>query len=190
MSCDSHVNHTNLYLILLPGLFMKRFNYYLLVYSFLFLPNLSIAKEKRQIGWVEEVRIFPGELQFKAKIDTGAYNSSINARNIEEFERKGETWIRFEVINKNNISSTIELPLVKEVTIKKHFGKKQKRYAVMLGVCLGKTYKETQVSLVDREGFLYAMLIGRNFLRGDFVIDPSSTFTASPRCSVPEPENE
>lgn len=169
---------------------MKQSNYYLLVYFLLFFPNPLIAKEKRQVGWVENVRVFPGELQFKAKIDTGAYNSSVNARNIEEFEREGESWVRFDIVNKNNMSSTIELPLIREVTIKRHFGEKQKRYAVMLGVCLGKTYKETQVSLVDREGFLYAMLIGRNFLRGDFVIDPSSSFTTSPGCTTPEPDNE
>jgi hypothetical protein len=164
---------------------MRQFNYYLLVYFILFFPYQADAKEKKHIGWIENVKVFPSELQFKAKIDTGAYNSSINAKNIAEFDRDGETWVRFDVVNRNNISSTIELPLIKKVTIKRHFGKKQRRYAVMMGVCLGKTYKETQVSLVDREGFLYAMLIGRNYLRGDFVIDPAEQFTTSPRCSVP-----
>ncbi len=175
---------------LLPGLSMKRFNYYFFISFSLFTPYQSVAKEIKRIGWVESVRIFPSELQFKAKIDTGAYNSSINAKNIVEFEREGETWVRFDVVNKNHISATIELPLIKEVAIRRHFGKKQRRYAVMLGVCLGKTYKETQVSLVDRKGFLYAMLIGRNFIKGDFVIDPAGQFTVSPRCSMPEPEDE
>jgi hypothetical protein len=174
----------------MSGVSMKRFNYYFFLSFFILVPYQSVAKEKKHIGWVENVRIFPGELQFKAKMDTGAYNSSINAKNIIEFEREGETWIRFDIVNKNQVSATIELPLVKEVTIKKHFGEKQRRYAVILGVCLGKTYKETQVSLVDREGFLYAMLIGRNFLRGDFVVDPAEQFTASPRCSMPDKENE
>lgn len=174
---------------LLPGLSMKRLNYYLYISLFLFAPCQSDAKEIKRIGWVENVRIFPGELQFKAKIDTGAYNSSINAKNITEFEREGETWVRFDVVNKNKISATIELPLIKEVTIKRYFGKKHRRYAVMLGVCLGKIYKETQVSLVDRKGFLYAMLIGRNFLKGDFVINPADKFTVSPRCSMPDPED-
>lgn len=169
---------------------MKRTEFYLLTSIFLFTPYQSVAKEINRIGWIENVKIFPGELQFKAKIDTGAYNSSINARNIVEFEKEGETWVRFDAVNKNNISATIELPLVKEVSIKRHFGKKQRRYAVILGVCLGKIYKETQVSLVDRKGFLYAMLIGRNFLKGNFVIDPADQFTVSPGCYKPGQNDE
>lgn len=165
---------------------LNRFFYSIFLSFLLIVPFQSVAKEKKDIGWVENVRIFPSELQFKAKMDTGAYNSSINAKNIEEFERDGETWVRFNVVNKNKFSTTLELPVVKEVTIKQHFGERQKRYAVMLGICLGKTYKETQVSLVDREGFLYAMLIGRNFLRGNFVIDPAEQYTSSPRCQMPD----
>ena len=175
---------------LLPDLSMKRFNYFFYLAFFLCSPNQLVAKELKHIGWIENVTVSPGELQFKAKIDTGAYNSSINAKNIVEFEREGETWVRFDIVNKNQLSATIELPLIKEVTIKRHFGKKQRRYAVMLGVCLGKIYKETQVSLVDRQGFLYKMLIGRNFLKGDFIIDPASQFTVSPGCSMPDPEDE
>ena len=169
---------------------MNPAKYYLLISIFLFTPYQSVAKELSRIGWVENVKIFPSELQFKAKVDTGAYNSSINAKNIVEFERGGEAWVRFDVVNKNQISANIELPLVKEVVIKKHFGKKQRRYAVMLGVCLGTTYKETQVSLVDRKGFLYAMLIGRNFLKGSFVIDPADQFTVSPKCFIPDMKDE
>jgi hypothetical protein len=172
--------------LILSSLTMKRFGCYFFLLFFLIVSSQSVAKEKKHIGWVENVRIFPSELQFKAKMDTGAYNSSINAKNIEEFERDGENWVRFDVLNKNKVSTTLELPVVKEVTIKQHFGERQKRYAVKLGVCLGKTYKETQVSLVDREGFLYAMLIGRNFLRGNFVVDPAEQFTSSPRCQVPD----
>lgn len=169
---------------------MKHFYYYFFIPLVLLAPFQGYAKEKKRIGWIENVKIYPGELQFKAKLDTGAYNSSINAKNIVEFERDGEVWVRFDAVNKNRISTTIELPVVKEVVVKRHFGEKQKRYAVMLGVCLGKTYKETQVSLIDRDGFLYAMLIGRNFLKGDFMIDPDDKYTTSPKCSMPDPDNE
>ena len=175
---------------LLPGLSMKWLKYFFYISFILFAPYQSVAEEINRIGWIENVRVFPGELQFKAKIDTGAYNSSINAKNIIEFEKEGEAWVRFDIVNRNKVSTTIELPLIKEVSIKRHFGKTQRRYAVMLGVCLGKTYKKTQVSLVDRQGFLYAMLIGRSFLKGDFMIDPARQFTVSPRCPMADPENE
>ena len=54
---------------------------------------------------------------------------------------------------------------------------------VMLGICLGKVYKETEVTLVDRKGFLYAMLIGRSFLKNLFIVDTAQQFTVKPTCT-------
>lgn len=150
------------------------------------MPEHAAAKTRKVVGWVEKVKVYPGALEFKAKIDTGALTSSINAKNIIEFERDGETWVRFDVVNRNDMSMTIELPLAREVKIKRHFGKKQKRYVVRLAICLDGLYKKTEVSLVDRQGFVYAMLIGRSFLKKNFIIDPAATFTSSPECQVPE----
>lgn len=159
---------------------------YIFILLFIFSPIFVQASDKTVIGWVEKVRVYPGDIEFKAKMDTGALTSSINAKNITEFEKDGEVWVRFEIVNKNDVSSTIELPVVREATIKRHFGKKQKRHVVVLGLCLGKTYKETEVTLVDRHGFIYAMLIGRRFLKNDFILDPSEQFTSSPKCRLPE----
>ena len=141
-----------------------------------------MAKDKKLIGWVEKVKVYPGELEYKAKIDTGARTPSINARNIIEFERDGQTWVRFDLASKNKARATLELPLVRQATIKRHFGKQQHRYVVMLGICLGGIYRETQVTLVDRTGFLYDLLLGRSFLKGEFIIDPSESFTSAPNC--------
>ena len=166
---------------------MQRFrSYYHFILFLIFVPIHAGAIDKKTIGWIEKVRVYPGDIEFKAKLDTGALTSSINAKNIIEFDREGEPWVRFDIVNKNDISSTLELPLVREATIKRHFGKKQKRYVVVLGICMGKVYKETQVNLVDRHGFLYAMLIGRKYLKQDFIIDPSEQFTTSPKCRAPE----
>lgn len=148
------------------------------------------AKDKKHIGWIEKAMVYPGELSFTAKMDTGARTSSINAQNIAEFEHNGQPWVRFEIVNNKQASSTIELPLVREATIKRHFGKKQHRYVVMLGICLGKVYKEAEVTLVDRKGFLYAMLIGRSFLKNDFVVDTAQQFTVKPVCRKPEQKDE
>jgi Uncharacterized protein conserved in archaea len=151
----------------------------------LFSPIQQIyGKEKKLIGWVEKVRIYPSEMVFNAKIDTGARNSSINAQNIIEFERDDQTWVRFDVINKDKVRMTLELPLVREAKIKRHFGKSQQRHVVVMGVCLGPVYKQTEVTLIDREGFLYGMLIGRSFLKNRFIVNPSETFTTAPACKT------
>ena len=48
---------------------------------------------------MEHVYISPPGILLTARIDTGATTSSIDARNIEPFERDGKRWVRFEVIN-------------------------------------------------------------------------------------------
>ena len=52
------------------------------------------------IGGVESVYIPPFEIPFQARIDTGAATSSIDAQNITPFERDGEKWISFDIVNK------------------------------------------------------------------------------------------
>jgi hypothetical protein len=46
---------------------------------------------------VERVSIFPGNLKIKVKLDTGVRNSSLNATDIDEFERNGAKWVRFDM---------------------------------------------------------------------------------------------
>ena len=146
------------------------------------LPVGVQAELPARVGWVEMVRINPGKMLFVAKLDTGSKSASINAHNIEYFDRDGQPWVRFEVINRLKRSLTLELPQVREITIKEHEGDKEKRPVVMLGICMGNTYTETPVSLVDRTGFLYPLLVGRNYLGGHFAVDPARKFTTKPAC--------
>jgi hypothetical protein len=134
------------------------------------------------VGWIETVRVYPAELLFLAKFDTGARTTSINAQNIEEFAKDGVPWVRFDIVNRNQDRVTLELPRAGEVIIKEHGGRKVQRPVVTLGICVRHIYKETEVSLVDREGFLYPLLIGRKYMKKDFLVDPSSTKDGRPRC--------
>lgn len=136
----------------------------------------------KRIGWVEMSRIHPGNMMFATKLDTGARSSSINAHDIEHFEKDGETWVRFQVKNRKGKMLTLERPLVRDVTIKRHGGKTEERPVVMLGICIGTTYVESEVSLRDRTGFLYPLLAGRTFMAGNFAIDPERKFTVDPEC--------
>ncbi len=140
-------------------------------------PALPIA------GWVERVKIYPGEMILEAKLDTGAKHASINARDIETFERKGEEWVRFRIVNRDGNNLVLERPLVRETKIQRHFGKRQRRPVVKLGICVGDLYREVQVNLVNRSGFIYPMLVGRMFMRKQLLVDPALRYTAAPRCA-------
>ncbi len=135
------------------------------------------------VGWVERVKIYPGEMILKAKLDTGAKTASINARDIETFERKGEDWVRFRIVNRDGNNLVLERPLVRETRIQRHFGKRQRRPVVKLGICVGDLYREVQVNLVNRKGFIYPMLIGRMFMKKQLLVDPSLRYTVAPKCA-------
>lgn len=147
----------------------------------LVLPGLASAKEV--VGFVEKVTLYPGGLQVKAKVDTGAFSTSLHCTTCDKtFKRDGQDWVRFTVTNWRGESVEIERPVVGRTTITRHFGTSQERLVITLPVCLDGVIKQKKVNVVDRTGFNYQMLIGRNFLRGDFLVDPGEKYLASKSC--------
>jgi hypothetical protein len=138
--------------------------------------------EKQVVGWVENVTVFPGNLAIKAKLDTGAENSSLHATHIFEFKRNGYDWVRFELTDSQRRTENFETKVIRKTKIKRQGSESQQRRVVRLGVCLGTVYKEVEVNLVDRSKFDYKMLIGRSFLEGSFIVDSEQTFTVKQKC--------
>lgn len=145
-------------------------------------PLSAVPQEKQIVGWIEYVSLYPGNLKIKAKLDTGARNSSLNATAIEKFNRNGETWVRFNIVNWKGRIETFEAKIIRVAKIKQHNSESEKRPVIQLGICLGQVLKEVEVNLVDRSNFIYQMLIGRSFLKELFIIDPSLKFTVKPNC--------
>ena len=139
---------------------------------------------KELLGWVEWVAFAKPSLKLKAKLDSGATTSSLNAVNLKSFEKDGEEWVSFDVLNSQDQTKMIrmEAPVVRHARIRRHHGKTQERPVVKLGMCLGSVYRERQFTLVDRSNFSYQVLIGRNFMRGYVVIDVDESFTRDPAC--------
>jgi hypothetical protein len=150
------------------------------------MASLSFADGKELVGRVEKVRIYPGNLLVEARIDTGAELSSLDCDRVSFFNRNGEDWVRFVVYTVDGRPTFMERKVVRLVKIKRDFGEVQERIVVRLGVCLGSTYKETEVDLADRTGLTYPMLVGREFLEGNFLVDPSLRYKTEPRCKVPK----
>jgi len=140
------------------------------------------ARDKEVLGLVEKASIHPGDVTVRAKVDTGAKTTSLHCDCIHPFERDGEQWVSVKVEDQSGKVVTIERKVARTTRIKRHSGESQQRYVIKLGVCVGTVYKEVDVNIVDRTGFNYPMLIGRNFLTGDFVVDPELHYTHKPRC--------
>ncbi len=135
-------------------------------------------------GWVERVKLMDGELSLKAKLDSGAANSSLDATNIERFRRDGNRYVRFTVTDPDNGEDLLlEKPLVRNVRIVRHSGEHQRRPVIKMPICLGDRSMEVEVNLIDRSNFIYPMLLGRSAMKGFALIDSGETFMNPPRCS-------
>lgn len=154
---------------------------FLLALSLLSVPA---AHSKEVVGWIEYAEVSDGErhLILKAKLDTGASSTSINSGNYKIFHRNGEDWVRFGIVSYQGDFFTIEKRIVKYTKIKRHSTKSQVRPVIVLGLCLGSIYQQTEVNLVDRSKFNYQLLVGRKFLKNGILVDSSQTFTKGPRC--------
>ena len=62
----------------------------------------AVAGEKTMVGWIEKVRIYPGNFLVHAKLDSGAEYSSLDAANLTQFDRDGKPWVRFDLIEKRD----------------------------------------------------------------------------------------
>lgn len=151
------------------------------------LSGTSYAGEPNHTyGYLERVLVHPGGLELKAKLDTGAKSSSINAVNIKILNRKREKWVRFDVPTDER-TLTFELKFIRYVHIKKRAGEKKintktkeafSRPVVLMAVTIGGETRTVEVNLANRERFNYPLLLGRKALvKFNALIDPALTFT-------------
>jgi len=150
-------------------------------------PLTAVAKEV--VGWVEMAMIQPGNLEVRAKVDTGAETTSLHCECFSTYQRDGKEWVRFTVANWREEKVEMEREVVRRTKIKRHFGGSQERLVISLPICLGGILKEREVNVVDRSGLEYQLLIGRNFLAGDFVVDPGAQYLQSSACANVSAQN-
>ena len=135
--------------------------------------------EKLIVGYVERIELKPENISLKARIDTGAGLSSINGVDIIDFERDGQRWIKFAMLDPDTKEKIyLERPVKRYKMIKQLSGPSQRRPVVSLGVKLGPIEEQVETTVTDRSGYLYQVLIGRNFLRDRVIVDVSKKFVA------------
>ena len=128
------------------------------------------------LGGIEQVRIDPPGLQLTARLDTGAAGSSLHALDVREFERDGKTWVKFQLVDASTGQSVeVSRPVVRSIAPKDAAG--SKRYIVSLKATIAGIAQFTEFALTDRSSSAHPVLIGRNFLRDQAVVDVGRRFT-------------
>lgn len=139
---------------------------------------------KEVVGWVEKIFLTHDNILVKAKIDSGARHSSLNCDCKSTINDKGERWVHLKFTSYKGESLALDKKVIRQAVIKRHNGKSQIREVIKLNICLGTVRKEVEVNLIDRSGLNYQLLIGRSFLKGDFLIDPGKMYINKPKCEL------
>lgn len=129
------------------------------------------------IGRIESVDLPEWNIRdIEAKIDTGAYTSSLHCHHIEEFIKNDIPWIRFNLLDPEHAAyndKLIELPIFDTREVKSSNGYKELRFFIKTEIGMfNKTFK-IELSLTDRSEMKYPLLIGRKFIHKKFVVDVS-----------------
>ncbi|MHB0775485.1 ATP-dependent zinc protease family protein [Halomonas sp. WWR20] len=142
----------------------------------------SPLDNKEIVGRIEWVGFPTIGTHLKARIDSGANTSSLSAKDITEFERNGENWVRFKLALENEDSFVasvndqwIEAPVTRTVKILQASGS-ESRPVVSLLMTLGTIKQRVEFTLNDRTHLTYPVLLGRRFLMDLVIIDVSRTY--------------
>jgi hypothetical protein len=132
------------------------------------------------IGWREWVELTElGCGKIKVKGDTGARSSALHAFNVKEFEKDGETWVKFDVhpdqdSGKRTISTKAKVLEYRKV--KNSGGKATMRPVIVTTISLMAEVWEVELTLANRDEMGFRMLLGRQAIRGRFLVDTGNSF--------------
>jgi ribosomal protein S6--L-glutamate ligase len=140
--------------------------------------------EKTLIGWKEWCSLPDLSLPaVKAKIDTGAKTSCLHAFNIQYYRQDSKDMVKFQlhpVQYRKDIVYYANAECIDRRFVTDSGAHKELRYIIKTIISLGdkekKITKEIELSLTNRIRMSYRMLIGREALTKDFIIDPDASF--------------
>jgi hypothetical protein len=153
-------------------------------------------------GWREHVDLPAwGIRRLRAKLDTGARTSALHVEDVEELDPDPEVrWtvtggdpslpvVRFHVLTGPRAAPRrieVVAPVIGHSVIRDTRARPERRPIVRTRVVCGPLDREVEVSLTDRTGMNFRMLLGRLALEGAALVDPSRGFlvTEPPRRPV------
>ncbi|GGG41143.1 alpha-L-glutamate ligase [Croceivirga lutea] len=115
----------------------------------------------------------------KARVDSGAKTSSIQASNIKLIVRGTQEWVKFEInpLQENrSISLQCQAPLVDRRMVKSSSGISEERLVVKSAVTLGDSTFDIELTLANRDTMEYRMLLGREALNNRYIVNSAENF--------------
>lgn len=134
--------------------------------------------DKKIIGQECWVHVEGLELDYLARVDTGATTSSLHATDFliqgeaeDPLENVGKT-INFLTVSGNGTPKRVTAEIVRVQSVASAQGR-EKRYMVRLTLAAAGVSKSVLVNLRDRTAMKHKLLVGQDWLAGDFLVDVS-----------------
>jgi hypothetical protein len=141
---------------------------------------LPPATDPLRIGWSEYIDLPRWKIKgIRAKVDTGARTSALH---VDKIEPVGGDRIRFDVVlhrKKTDRRVTVVAKIRRRCAVRSSTGVTELRYVVATILVLGRVRKSIEVTLASRGDMIFRMLLGRNALAHDFVIDVGRRYVAT-----------
>ncbi|MBW3470410.1 ATP-dependent zinc protease family protein [Arthrospiribacter ruber] len=130
---------------------------------------------KKTIGRREKISLPEWGLnQITAKIDTGAYTSSIHCESVEELSDNEGKYLEFQLLeatHRRYQKKKIKTRVYTQKKVKNSFGQAEIRYKVSTDVLMFGEIFQAEFTLTDRSKMKNPILLGRKLLQGRFIVD-------------------
>lgn len=131
---------------------------------------------KKVVGETAQISLTDGNIDYLARIDTGARITSVHALDMEVAEGSPDKkdnigkLLTFNTVNEKGESKPVTAKIIDVAKVRNAQGVEY-RYVVELNLNWQGMDKSVHVNLRDRSAMSYKLLIGRNWLSDDFVVD-------------------
>jgi hypothetical protein len=143
-------------------------------------PGVALPPDLLRIGWKEYLDFPEWRLRrVRVKIDTGAWTSALDVAEyaIEEADNGVTARVRLPLHRKRpGHMLEVRAPVLRITVVSNPGGQRECRPVVEALVRLGAVLRRIPLTLTSRSGMRYRMLLGRQALAGNFLVDVSQKY--------------
>jgi len=150
-----------------------------------------VAANLPVLGWKEHVWLPEWDLRLRGKLDTGARSSALHVSSLEELPAtdhplNGEpvSWVRFDIVlgpKSRPEHHPVETVVIGHKVVRDTGARAETRPVVRTRIVCGPLDVTADVTLTDRSGMNFRMLLGRLTLERHCLVDPGHGYIVTGR---------